>query len=273
MKKNIILSINFLFSGFILLTFLFSHENLFPEARFYRASFVAGEIFIRSGDVIKRLTRGDKIYDGSILKLKGSSLLELVSPAGRAKIKIRGPRVFRLSQSELQKSIKKGGVISRLYRKIAKNYNHYYPVSIVLGVRKANKDRTIIEIETKKKAKEKFKIIFGYFANEDFSLAMKELRELKATKGLSRHSKKLINFYLAEIYFQNMEYGKALKIYLQLYKTRLRKFAHKEKSLARAILSSDFLGDNALRNKLVEKYRKIFGPKGNYQELLLLGKD
>lgn len=232
----------------------------------YRISFLLGTAKVKKQGSQIFLKNGDYIKEGETLFVDSGSMVELTPLSGDARFKISGPIIYHCSGLEVAKEKSRNNLMYRLYSKLTKATYHYYPRTVVSGVRGEKDSETD---ERNKKQSAALNEAIDLFKSRQLDRSLTQFEALAHSKGLQRHVQYLINFYRAEILFEKMEYTQAMDLYLEIYKTRNRKFKHREIAHAKGILCTVYTGKTDKTEKLISEYEESYGEDGAFTPLMI----
>jgi hypothetical protein len=233
---------------------------ILAESRGAVISFLIGDIQVRRNKAKITLGQGDSPVNGDVFRIGENSMVELSIIGKNEKIKINGPQVFLFNIDKLKSNVQSGTRLASLLKKISKSTDHYYPRTIVSAVRKKG-------AQTDKKNKEGRKKItdaIDRYKEGKYEESWKLLDEVEKLGALKIETRLVVSFYRAGIYFERMEYDKALSLYSRLGKTGYSKFRHREESLGRAIICAAYTGETEKFANLIEEYKTEYGEEGSY---------
>lgn len=231
----------------------------------YRVTFLLGSAKIKHGGIQAVLKNGDYIKEGDILFIDAQSMVELAPLSSDARFKITGPIIYRCSGLDTAKDMSRNDLMYRLFSKLKKSTYHYYPRTVVSGVRGEKDSETDAR---NKRQSDALQEAIDMVKKDNLDEAWNKFEKLAQAEGLQKHVQYLINFYKAEILFSRMEYTRAMDLYLSVYKTHNRKFKHREITHCKAILCSVYTGKPDIAKKLITEYEEAYGPEGSYMPLL-----
>jgi len=229
-----------------------------------RVDVMVGSITVMRAGKLEKIDAHDTIRNGDIIKIEERGFVELSAEESTIKMRITGPKIFRLNVADLKKNSRSGETLFRLYDKITKDTGTYYPRTVVTAIRGVPRNREEAAREGKKKIEEVIKLI----KEKNFDDASAILDDLESSRRMKRLMGEIISFYQAEILFQKMEFDKALVIFKELYDGSIPDYHYREMSLARALLCAELTGQSKIKEELMEEYRKRYGREGEYRSLI-----
>jgi tetratricopeptide (TPR) repeat protein len=183
-------------------------------------------------------------------------------------MRITGPKIFRLNVADLKKNSRSGEILFRLYDKITKDTETYYPRTVVTAIREMRKDQEEEPEEAALEGKKKIEEVIKLIKDKNFDDASEILDDLESTRRMKRMMGEIISFYQAEILFQKMEFDKALEIFKEMYDGSIPDNHYREMTLARALLCAELTGQKEIKRELIEEYKKRYGRDGDYRDLI-----
>lgn len=237
--------------GFSLIIFSFSLRGYANDTLVLHS--YLGSIEIKRGNSLIPINNLKDIKDGDIIRLHDKSMLVITSGEA-SKITITGPRIYRVNEADLQSGEKRNGILHNFYAFMAGKIPPYSPRTTVAAVRGVKPPY----IEDLKKAAE-------LSAGGQYDEALILFGKVLSYSNVPGDVRASVEFSIAEIHFQKMEFQSALEIYQRLYLLEeTRNFRYKEDSLARAIWCADLSGSGEVVKKLADTYIAEYGDEGKY---------
>ncbi len=229
-----------------------------------RITFCIGKIvFSRNGETAL-VKPGISVQKDDVFRLAGNDMLQITTCMSGT-VSVKGPVIFRFTETDLKKDIGRAGSLFSFYRKISKDVRHYCPRTIVTAVRGENEKDNV---ERNKRLADDFSKAVSLYKESRFDESLAMFSKISSQPGLRRHVMYLAGFYSGEILFNKMQYSAALDEYLKVYKTRNRKFLQKENAHLKAVLSAYYCGNDVVMRKLVVEYRENYGIHSRYFETI-----
>ncbi len=236
-------------------------EAAYPSQKATVSSLVGEVKVIRDGKTINPAV-GSAALEGDLYRIGIRSFVEF--DVGRdQRIKVTGPRNFRIKGSHLAGEADKSNMFHRFYEKLTKDTRHpdFTVVASVRGPK--GKDEGD---EALRKEAVKVNRAIELFRKNRLDDSWKILEELSRNKELPLYFQGTVNFYRGEILFQRLDFDGALKEYETAYRTRSGKFTLKEDSLARAIICASYTENTVVLKDLLADYDSQYGDFGYYAE-------
>jgi len=230
----------------------------------FTVTFCVGNVIVSRKGTASMTKNGDSVQRGDIFHLSKNAMLQITSLSS-VTYSIKGPAIFRFTEKTLKRDLNLTGFLYSFFQKISRSSVHYYPKTIVTAVRGRNeKENRMRNIQISKELKEAIDL----YQQSRFGESLVLLKKISAYQNLQRHVTYLIIFYRGEIHFQSMDYAGALEQYLKVYRTRNRKFRHRQNAHAKAVLSALYSGKDQEAGRLIKEYREIYNNDGRYSSMI-----
>lgn len=242
----------------LILSFIFPLLLAGNEIHSTRVSFLLGKgEIIRKGKSIS-LELHAAIHDGNIIRINKKGLAAL-SVSGRTTLRIKGPTIFRFNIKNVKRSIEKAQQFTLMIKLLNKNNRYILPRTVVVSVRTGEGKRQ------NRKLRIQLREAIELLEEGDLDSSWELLTSLEKTPMLRVSARHYIHFYKGEVLYAKNRYAEALAIFRSLNE---KKFAMREESYLRAVMSAHLAGKTAAMKTIISEYESDYSQNGSYTDFM-----